>query len=184
MRPKRATIITAGVLLAASIWTSPVSAAESKGVSMELKSSAFTEGANIPRKHTCDAEDVSPLLRWDNAPAGTKAFVLIADDPDAPVGTWVHWVVYDLPPETKELAEGTAKTEILEHGAKQGMNDFRRVGYGGPCPPPGRPHRYFFKLYALDAPTNLKPRATKQQLLDAIKDHILGEAQLVGRYGR
>jgi Raf kinase inhibitor-like YbhB/YbcL family protein len=184
MHPKKATIITAGVLLAASIWISPVSGAESKGVSMELKSSAFTEGANIPRKHTCDAEDVSPLLRWEDVPAGTKAFVLIADDPDAPVGTWVHWVIYDLPPETKELAEGTAKTETLEHGAKQGMNDFRRVGYGGPCPPPGRPHRYFFKLYALDAPTNLKPRATKQQLLDAIKGHILCEAQLVGRYGR
>lgn len=151
---------------------------------MELKSSAFTEGANIPRKHTCDAEDISPLLRWDNAPAGTKAFVLIADDPDAPVGTWVHWVIYDLPPETKELAEGTAKTETLEHGTKQGMNDFRRVGYGGPCPPSGSPHRYFFKLYALDAPTNLKPRATKQQLLDAIKGHVLAEAQLMGRYGR
>jgi Raf kinase inhibitor-like YbhB/YbcL family protein len=184
MRPKKATIITAGVLLAASIWTSPVSGAESKGVSMELKSSAFTQGANIPRKHTCDAQDVSPLLRWDNVPAGTKAFALIADDPDAPVGTWVHWVIYDLPAETKELAEGTAKTETLEHGAKQGMNDFRRVGYGGPCPPPGSPHRYLFKLYALDTTTNLKPRATKQQLLDAIKGHILGEAQLMGRYGR
>jgi len=84
---------------------------------MELKSSAFTQGANIPRKHTCDAEDVSPLLRWDNVPPGTKAFALIADDPDAPVGTWVHWVIYDLPAETKELAEGTAKTETLEHGA-------------------------------------------------------------------
>ncbi len=151
---------------------------------MELKSSAFTEGTNIPRKHTCDAEDVSPLLRWDNAPAGTQAFALIADDPDAPVGTWVHWVIYDLPAETKELAEGTAKSENLDHGAKQGMNDFRRVGYGGPCPPPGLPHRYFFKLYALDTTTNLKPRATKQQLLDAIKGHVLGEAQLVGRYGR
>jgi Raf kinase inhibitor-like YbhB/YbcL family protein len=93
-------------------------------------------------------------------------------------------VIYDLPAETKELAEGTAKSEILEHEAKQGANDFRRVGYGGPCPPPGSPHRYLFKLYALDATTNLKPRATKQQLLDAIKGHILGEAQLMGRYGR
>ena len=96
----------------------------------------------------------------------------------------MHWVIYDLPAETKELAESMAKTETLERGAKQGMNDFRRVGYGGPCPPPGLPHRYLFKLYALDAPTNLKPRATKQQLLDAIKGHILGEAQLTGRYQR
>ncbi len=151
---------------------------------MELKSSAFAEGVEIPRKYTCDADDVSPPLRWENAPAGTRAFALIVDDPDAPAGTWVHWVMYDLPAQTKELAEGVAKTETLEDGAKQGMNDFRRVGYYGPCPPPGSPHRYFFKLYASDAPTNLKPRATKQQLLDAIKGHVVGEAQLMGRYGR
>jgi Raf kinase inhibitor-like YbhB/YbcL family protein len=173
------------VLFVTSVWSSSIQGAESKSSSsMELKSLAFQNGADIPRKHTCDAEDVSPVLRWDNVPAGTKAFALIVDDPDAPVGTWVHWVIYDLPSETKELAEGTAKSEILEHGAKQGANDFRRVGYGGPCPPPGSPHRYLFKLYALDATTNLKPRAAKQQLLDAIKGHILGEAQLMGRYGR
>lgn len=181
---KKTLIVAAGVLLNAYSWMAPLSGAERKAVSMELKTSAFTEGANIPRKYTCDAEDISPLLRWENVPAGTKAFALIVDDPDAPVGNWVHWVIYDLPPETKELAEGTPKTETLAHGAKQGMNDFRRVGYAGPCPPPGGPHRYFFKLYALDAPTNLKTRATKQQLLEAIKGHILGEAQLVGRYGR
>ncbi len=151
---------------------------------MELKSSAFQNGADIPRKHTCDANDVSPALSWANEPAGTRAFALIVDDPDAPVGTWVHWVIYDLPPETKELAEGIPTTETLANGAKQGVNDFRKVGYGGPCPPPGPAHRYYFRLYALDAPTNLKPRATKQQLLDAIKGHILGGAQLMGRYKR
>jgi len=150
---------------------------------MELKSSSFTEGANIPPKYTCDAEDLSPQLRWDNAPAGTRTFALIVDDPDAPVGTWVHWVIYDLTAEIKELPEGVVKTDTVERGAKQGINDFRRVGYYGPCPPPGSPHRYFFKLYALDTGTNLKPRASKQQLLDAIKGHILGEAQLMGRYG-
>jgi phosphatidylethanolamine-binding protein (PEBP) family uncharacterized protein len=120
MHPKRATILTVAVLFAAFIWISPIFGAESKGAGMELKSSAFTEGADLPRKHTCDAEDISPLLRWSNVPAGTKAFALIADDPDAPAGTWVHWVIYDLPAETKQLAEGTAKTETLEHGAKQG----------------------------------------------------------------
>jgi Raf kinase inhibitor-like YbhB/YbcL family protein len=151
---------------------------------MELKSSAFAEGAEIPRKYTCDADDVSPQLRWEKAPAGTRVFALVADDPDAPAGTWVHWVIYDLPAETTELAEGIGKTDTVDHEAEQGVNDFRRVGYSGPCPPPGSPHRYFFKLYALDAPTNLKPRASKQQLLDAIKGHILGEAQLMGRYGR
>ena len=153
-------------------------------MAMEIRSSAFQNGAAIPNKHTCDADDVSPVLAWNDVPEGTRALALIADDPDAPGGTWVHWVLYDLPVATKELAEGIAKTETLDNGANQGVNDFRRVGYGGPCPPPGPPHRYFFKLYALDAPTGLKPRATKQQLLDAIKGHVLAEAQLVGRYKR
>ena len=151
---------------------------------MELKSPAFDSGADIPRKYTCDGTDLSPPLRWEHAPAGAKGFALIADDPDAPVGTWVHWVIYDLPAGTNELAEGTATTETLSSGARQGVNDFRKIGYGGPCPPAGPPHRYFFKLYAMDGPTNLKPRATKQQLLDAMKGHILAEAQLMGRYKR
>src|SRR5881398_3103520 len=141
-----------------------------------LTSLAFKEGDLIPKKHTCEGPDLSPQLRWTNAPQGTKSFALIADDPDAPVGTWVHWVIFNLPADTKELAEGIATSETLANEAKQGINDFRKVGYGGPCPPPGLPHRYFFKLYALDAPTNLKPRATKQQLLDAMKGHVLGEA--------
>ena len=151
---------------------------------MELKSSALQNGTDVPRKYTCDAGDVSPLLRWEKAPAGTKAFVLIVDDPDAPAGTWVHWVIYDLPAQTKELTEGTAKTETLPNGTKQGVNDFHRIGYSGPCPPPGLPHRYFFKLYALDAPTDLNPRATKQQLLEAMKGHVLAQTELFGRYKR
>lgn len=163
----------------------PTSGAESKGRhSLELKSSAFQSGGDIPRKHTCDANDVSPQLSWSNAPAGTRAFALIADDPDAPGGTWVHWVIYDLPADAKELAEGIPTTEALPKGAKQGTNDFRKIGYGGPCPPPGLPHRYFFKLYALDAPTGLQTRATKQQLLKAIENHVLGEAETIGRYKR
>ncbi len=153
-------------------------------MAMEIKSAAFQNSADIPRKYTCDGTDASPPLRWENAPSETKVFALIADDPDAPVGTWVHWVIYDLPAETKELAEGVKPSETLPNGAKQGINDFRKVGYGGPCPPVGPAHRYFFKLYALDGPTNLKPRATKQQLLEAIKGHILAEAQLMGRYKR
>jgi len=151
---------------------------------MDLKSSAFQGGATIPRKYTCDADDISPPLTWSNVPAATKAFALIVDDPDAPGGTWVHWVIYDLPAQIKELAEGVGKTETLANGVKQGVNDFRQVGYGGPCPPPGTPHRYHFKLYALDAPTNLKPRATKQQLLAAMKGHVLSEAEIIGSYRR
>jgi Raf kinase inhibitor-like YbhB/YbcL family protein len=149
---------------------------------MELKSSAFQNNQDIPRKYTGDGADVSPPLIWSNPPNGAKAFALISDDPDAPVGTWVHWVIYDLPADAKELAEGVPTQESLPNGAKQGVNDFKKIGYGGPCPPRGPAHRYFFKLYALDRPTNLKPRATKQQLLAAMKGHILGEAQLIGKY--
>ena len=164
---------------------SAFSAAETKGgASMELKSSAFQNGADIPVKYTCDGKDISPPLSWVNVPGGTKALALIADDPDAPVGTWVHWVIYDLPADAKELPEGIATTETLADGSKQGVNDFRKTGYGGPCPPPGTAHRYYFKLYALSAPTEVKPRATKQRLLQAIKSYTLGEAQLMGRYKR
>src|SRR5216117_1384043 len=173
-----------GVVVFSSM-VSPLFGAETKGGgTMDLKSSAFQSGAEIPRKYTCDANDVSPSLSWDKAPAGTKALALIADDPDAPVGTWVHWVIYDLPADTKELAEGIATSETLANGAKQGINDFRKVGYGGPCPPPGLPHRYFFKLYALDAELSLKPRATKQDVERAMEGHIIAQAQLMGTYQR
>jgi Raf kinase inhibitor-like YbhB/YbcL family protein len=172
-------------LLTIAVWVTFLAASETKrSESMEIKSSAFQDGGNIPKQFTCDGIDTSPQLRWVNAPSRTRAFAIIADDPDAPVGTWVHWVVYDLPADIKQLAEGTGTTDTLSNGAKQGVNDFRKVGYGGPCPPSGPVHRYFFKLYALDAPTNLKSRANKQQLLDSMKGHILAEAELIGRYGR
>jgi Raf kinase inhibitor-like YbhB/YbcL family protein len=175
---------TAAFLLGALIVAATFALGAEGPAKMEIKTPSFQTGAEIPRKYTCDGADVSPALAWEGAPAGAKAFALIADDPDAPAGTWVHWVFYDLPGETRALAEAEPATESLPGGAMQGLNDFRKVGYGGPCPPRGPAHRYFFKLYALDAPTNLKPRATKQQLLDAIKGHILAEAELMGRYGR
>lgn len=153
-------------------------------MAIALTSLAFKEGDLIPKKHTCEGPDLSPQLRWTNAPKGTKSFALIADDPDAPVGTWVHWVIFNLPGDTTELPEGVPAQETLPNGAKQGLNDFRRVGYGGPCPPPGKPHRYYFKLYAVDVTPDLRPRATKAQVLEAMKGHILGEAQLMGRFGR
>ncbi|MFQ5665063.1 MAG: YbhB/YbcL family Raf kinase inhibitor-like protein [Candidatus Binatia bacterium] len=149
-----------------------------------LSSSAFQPGAPIPKQHTCDGVDQSPALHWSDAPAGTKSFALIADDPDAPMGTWVHWVLYDMPAEVTQLPQGVAPDETLASGGKHGVNDFRKIGYGGPCPPPGKPHRYFFKLYALDAPTDLKPRATKADVLRAIEGHVLGEVQLMGTYKR
>ncbi len=151
---------------------------------MQLSSTAFKEGAAIPAKHTCDAKDVSPPLKWTGVPAGTKSLALIVDDPDAPVGTWVHWVLYDLPATTTELAEDVPKSQTVAGGAKQGVNDFRRLGYGGPCPPPGKPHRYFFKLYALDAVLDLKPGLTKKDIERAMEKHILAQAQLMGTYQR
>lgn len=175
----------AGLLLTGVLGVPAIYSAESGSPQkFILTSSAFQAGADIPRKYTCDGEDVSPPFRWENPPAGTKAFAMIADDPDAPGGTWVHWVIYDFSSETRELREAISKTEVIAGGAKQGINDFRKVGYGGPCPPPGPAHRYFFKLYALDAATDLKSRATKQLLLDALKAHVLGEADLMGRYRR
>jgi Raf kinase inhibitor-like YbhB/YbcL family protein len=149
-----------------------------------LSSSAFTHGAPIPKRHTCDGADTSPALSWSGAPAGAKSFALIADDPDAPVGTWVHWVLYDLPGDVAELPEGVPTSEALANNGRQGLNDFGKTGYGGPCPPPGKPHRYFFKLYALDAPTGLKPRAKKADVLRAIEGHVLQQAELMGTYKR
>jgi Raf kinase inhibitor-like YbhB/YbcL family protein len=151
---------------------------------MQLTSTAFKEGEPIPARYTRDGKDVSPPLKWSGAPANTKSFALIADDPDAPAGTWVHWVVYDLPPATTELAEDTPKSQNLPGGAKQGLNDSRRLGYGGPGPPPGKPHRYFFKLYALDKPLDLNPGATKKDVERAMETHILGQTQLMGTYQR
>jgi Raf kinase inhibitor-like YbhB/YbcL family protein len=155
------------------------------GSDMELSlvSTAFEEGGMIPRKHTCDGADVSPALAWGSAPPGARSFALICDDPDAPMGTWVHWVIFNLPGDARALPEGVAAMDELENGATQGVNDFEKIGYGGPCPPHGT-HRYFFKLYALDGKLNLDGRVTKERLLKAMEGHILGEARLMGKYKR
>ena len=153
-------------------------------MAFEVISSAFKNNHGIPKEYTCDGSDMSVPLSWKTAPDSTKSFALIADDPDAPRGTWVHWVLYDLPADVRELAAGIAHDELLQNGAKQGKNDFGKIGYGGPCPPNGPAHRYYFKLYALDQMTSLQPKATKQQLLDAMKGHVLAQAELMGTYKR
>jgi Raf kinase inhibitor-like YbhB/YbcL family protein len=153
-------------------------------MSIGLTSTAFQPGATIPKPHTGDGAERSPPLRWLEPPSGTKSLALICDDPDAPGGTWVHWVLFNLPAPARELEEGVPTTETLDNGAKQGKNDFGKIGYGGPAPPKGKPHRYFFKLYALDVVLELKAGATKAQLVDAMKGHILAEGQLVGNHGR
>jgi Raf kinase inhibitor-like YbhB/YbcL family protein len=151
---------------------------------MKLTSPAFTDGQPIPAKNTCEGNDISPPLKWSDTPGGTKSFALICDDPDAPMGTWVHWVLYNVPATTSELPEKLPTGDTLPSGARQGITDFKRTGDGGPCPPPGKPHRYFFKLYAVDTELTLKPRATKAELLEAIHDHVLGDASLMGTYQR
>lgn len=149
-----------------------------------LESRDFMHGGDMPRKFTCEGDDLSPALFWSEPPAGTKSLALIADDPDAPAGTWVHWVFYNAEPPLRELPQGVAKTEEVQGIGRQGLNDFRRVGYGGPCPPPGKPHRYFFKLYALDAKLPLPARASKKDVERAMQGHILAQAELMGRYRR
>lgn len=155
-------------------------------MTFELTSRAFGEGERIPTRHTCDGPDVSPPLSWSDAPAATKAFALICDDPDAPRGTWVHWVLYDVLTGIAALPEGVPSKEVLPNlgGAKQGRSDFGRIGYGGPCPPPGKPHRYFFKLYALDRALGLQAAARKVDVEREMQGHVLAHAQLMGTFGR
>jgi Raf kinase inhibitor-like YbhB/YbcL family protein len=158
-----------------------------KVMNLQITSTAFSEGQPIPAKYSCEGSDISPPLKWipqGGTPANTKSFALIADDPDAPVGTWVHWVLYDLPPNTTELPEAVAKTRFTSSGAKQGLNSWPRLGYGGPCPPPGKPHRYFFKLYALDLEPALAPGLSAAKLQQAMQGHILAQGQWMGKYQR
>lgn len=151
---------------------------------ISLLSDAFEEGTPIPRQHTCDGADLSPALSWEGIPDGTRSLALICDDPDAPVGTWVHWVIYGLPADAVELPAGVPTDPELEGGVRQGVNDFGRYGYGGPCPPPGPPHRYFFRVYALDAELDLSAGASKQELLAAMEGDVLDEGVLMGTYQR
>jgi hypothetical protein len=151
---------------------------------IELSTTSFTPGDFIPKRFTCEAADVSPALAWTDPPPGTQSFALIEDDPDAPSGTFVHWVVYDLPAAYRKLPEALSGNIQMPDGVRQGTNDFARTGYSGPCPPRGRPHRYFIRLYALDAILNLRPAARRKELDAAMQGHILAQAELMGRYQR
>ena len=154
-------------------------------MSLTISSPSFTNGGPIPRKFTCDAADVSPQLSWTDPPAGTKSFALLVDDPDAPVGNWNHWAMWNLPVTLRSLPEGVSKTARLpNNGGEKGMNDFHKVGYNGPCPPAGKPHRYYFKLFALDTTVHLKSEDGKPELEKAMKGHILDQAEWMGRYKR
>jgi Raf kinase inhibitor-like YbhB/YbcL family protein len=171
-------VLTAGLL-------SPLVAVPEVEMSLKLTSTTFTHDGEIPTRHTCEGEDVSPPLGWQGAPAETKSFVLIVDDPDAPDPekpkmTWVHWVLYDIPPDADELPEDAGNGGLPE-GTREGINDWRRPGYGGPCPPIGR-HRYFHKLYALDTVLGDLGRPTKQEVEAAMEGHVLARSELIGTY--
>jgi Raf kinase inhibitor-like YbhB/YbcL family protein len=187
MDPREGRFTLAAILLAGCLALAEGCGANPQGgvnMPLELKSPDFSSGESIPRQFTCDGSDISPALAWHDAPGGTQSFALIADDPDAPVGTWVHWVLFDLPANVHALSQNVPKQEQLADGSRQGRNDFRKIGYGGPCPPPGKPHRYFFKLYALDTKLNLQPGATKKDVERAMQGHILAQGEWMGRYAR
>ena len=168
------------------ITTGETSTHEEVTSSMRLTSGAFEDGGSIPRRYTCDGEDVSPALSWEGMPEGTSSFALVVHDPDAPRGDWVHWVIYDVPGHFTELPEDVGPAARLDNlgEAAQGENDFGKIGWGGPCPPPGKPHRYVFTLYALDAPLGLEPEASREEVGGAAEEHVLATASLTGLYGR
>ena len=155
----------------------------SSTMTLTVTSSAFEDGGMIPPKYTADGQDISPPIAWDGLPEGTKSIALINDDPDAPMGTWVHWLIWNIPPEVTSLEEEMPAVSKLADGTQQGITDFGRIGYGGPAPPSGV-HRYFFKVYALDTMLDLPAGATKPDLEKAIEGHILAQGQLVGKYTR
>ncbi|MBC7259110.1 MAG: YbhB/YbcL family Raf kinase inhibitor-like protein [Chloroflexi bacterium] len=150
---------------------------------LTLTSPAFPAGGEIPRKYTCDGENVSPPLEWGAPPQGTQSLVLIMDDPDAPAGVWDHWLLYNLPADARGLPEGIAPDAARPDGSRHGANSWGRLGYGGPCPPSGT-HRYFFRLYALDTTLNLAAGANKAQVLAAMAGHVLAQGELMGTYRR
>ena len=174
-----------GLFLVGVLWTAlPVfGQAEDNIGKIEVRSSAFGEGDRIPSDFTCGGADMSPPIEWSGVPAQAQSLAIIADDPDALAGDWVHWLIYDLPPSLTQLPAGISAEEKLSIGGFQGRTDFGKLGYQGPCPPIGE-HRYFFKVYALDAMLRLKPGVSKQVLSQAMQGHILAEGVLMGKYDR
>ena len=177
-------LIVLGILIVGESSTPRASAAE-KPMEMKLTSSAFAAGGDIPSSHTCQGKDISPALSWSGVPSGTRSLALIVDDPDAPDPkapkmTWVHWVLYDLPSDASALPEGMTSKK-LPQGTREGLNDWKKTGWGGPCPPVGR-HRYFFKLYALDIVLPDLQKPTKTALEKAMEGHVLAHTELIGHY--
>jgi len=180
----RIRLLISVALLAGMFPARSVAEPSTPGVTMHLilSTPAFASGQPLPQRYAYQDRNLSPPLQWQGVPPAAQSLALICDDPDAPRGIWVHWVLYDLPPNIASLAENIPKVPVLANGAKQGLNDYQQLGYGGPCPPPGPPHRYFFKLYALDKVTGLPAGATKKDLLQAMTGHVLAQGQWMGTY--
>jgi Raf kinase inhibitor-like YbhB/YbcL family protein len=183
-RASRRDVLRRGGALLAAVALCLAERAPARGESFTISSPAFRHGAAIPRKYTCDRANVSPPLRWQGVPAGTRSFAVVAEDPDVPVGSAAFWILYDLPGVSRGVRQAVPPNETLPGGARQGVNDLGRVGYGAPCPPPGRVHHYYFRVYALDAPVSLAAGATKKDTFRAIRRHILRVAELMGTYER
>jgi len=179
-----ALLVSLGVSACSHPASQQVLGGENIAMTLSLTSPVFTNGAPIPDRDTCDGANVSPPLKWMGTPSGAKSLALICEDPDAPGGTWTHWVLYNIPPTTTELPEGVPATPSTPDKLQQGTNDFKQAGYGGPCPPGGASHRYFFRLYALDTELSLPAGTTEADLLQAIKGHILAGGELMGTYKR
>jgi Raf kinase inhibitor-like YbhB/YbcL family protein len=183
-------LVVLGVIALIGVMVSAPEASARKRKGILLQSTSFRDGDSIPDKYTCKKDNISPELNWKNPPAKTQSFALVVEDPDAPTQTWVHWVIFNIPlkqsatmANTFELVEGFPRDEKTREGIIQGQNDFKKIGYDGPCPPSGQ-HRYYFKLYALDSMLNLPAGAMKSELLKAMAKHILGWTQIMGLYGK
>ena len=172
--------------LAAALATlaGPTQAGDKPQPQLVVNSGFIRDGGAVPKKYTADGDDVSPPLRWDDPPAATKSFAITCEDPDAPGGTWFHWIIYNLPPSTRRVKEAVAKTPTVPDDIRQGTNDFGKLGYNGPSPPKGKPHHYHYKVFALDKMLELKPGCKKGAFYAALKGHILARGQLVATYGR
>jgi Raf kinase inhibitor-like YbhB/YbcL family protein len=153
-------------------------------VTISIKSDAFAEGERIPTKYTCSGEDISPALSWGNPPAGTESLALICDDPDCPTGLFTHWMLVNIPPDRRGLPEGVKKSPALEDGSIHGANSFGKLGYNGPCPPPGKPHRYYYHIYALDIQLKLRSPADRRAVDAAMKGHVLATGEYMGVFSR
>jgi hypothetical protein len=174
-------LIAAGLLSTASCQSNTVKASTP---TLHVVSSAFNEGGTIPADFTCDGVNVSPPLRWSNPPASTASIAVVADDPDASSGDFTHWIVYNLPPTARQLPKNVSPVPVLASGAKQGQNDFEKIGYSGPCPPEGAPHHYHFHVYALDKRLGFTDTIRRGDIDSAIEGHIVAEGELVATYGR